>query len=99
MDCMRILTNRQLNSSAKLVYLALCERTRREAKQGAAGAFIIYPELELGQALSLSRNTVVNAMQQLKKAGFVKQVKGCGTPAQLYLNDYMNTFGGYQNEF
>lgn len=94
MDCIRILTNRQLNSSAKLVYLALCERTRREAQQGTAGAFIIYPELEMGQALSLSRNTIVNAMQQLKKAGLVKQVKGCGTPARLYLN----TFGGYQNE-
>lgn len=83
--CMEVAANKKLNTSTKLVYMALCVKATQGMSRDERGKYIIYPEYELRQALSLSRNTISAAMNQLKSAGLLQQKKGCGVPARLYL--------------
>lgn len=93
--CMKVAANKKLNTSTKLVYMALCVKAAQVGmSRDERGRYIIYPEYELRQALSLSRNTISTAMNQLKDAGLLQQKKGCGVPARLYLL----AFGGYKHE-
>lgn len=83
----RFLTDMEISSTAKSLYIRLLDKTVSEKEADDNGhLYIRFPISEQMAVLSKSDTTVKRALLELEQAGLLKRKRqGCGRPNKLYI--------------